>query len=138
MPVIRRTPGRRPHRLPDFVVNDRIQAVREFKRARPSSSMRLTTGPHLPGHRASPWARRKDITLVTGTAADALGMFEERRIDAMVVAPPFAQSFARKVGRVLVDTTKDGRGRSTSLHGRRQRESSASTRWRPSGRSGRS
>jgi len=51
---------------------------------------------------------RKDITLVTRPPAEALRMFEEGKVDAAAVAPPVAQEFrAKKVGRVIVDTTKD-------------------------------
>ena len=51
---------------------------------------------------------RKDITLVTRPPAEALRMFEEGKVDAAVVSPPTAQEFrAKKIGRVIVDTTKD-------------------------------
>jgi NitT/TauT family transport system substrate-binding protein len=51
---------------------------------------------------------RRDITVVTRPPAESLQMFEEGKVDAMVVSPPTAQEFrARKLGRVIVDTTND-------------------------------
>ena len=51
---------------------------------------------------------RRDITLVTRPPAEALPMFEEGNVDAMIVTPPVAQELrAKKIGHVVIDTTKD-------------------------------
>jgi NitT/TauT family transport system substrate-binding protein len=51
---------------------------------------------------------RKDITLVTRPPAEAVRLFEERKVDAFIASPPAAQELrAKKVGHVVVDSTTD-------------------------------
>jgi NitT/TauT family transport system substrate-binding protein len=51
---------------------------------------------------------RKDITLVARPVAEAGRLFEERKVDAFVAAPPVAQELrAKKVGHVVVNSTTD-------------------------------
>jgi len=51
---------------------------------------------------------RKDITLVTRPPAEAVRLFEERKVDAYIASPPAAQELrAKKVGHVVVDSTTD-------------------------------
>ena len=51
---------------------------------------------------------RRDVTWVTPTPADATQLLAERKIDAVVAFPPFAQELrARGIGRVIVNSTTD-------------------------------
>jgi NitT/TauT family transport system substrate-binding protein len=51
---------------------------------------------------------RKDVTLTARPLAEAMRLFEERKVDAFVAAPPVVQELkARKVGHVVVDSTTD-------------------------------
>ena len=51
---------------------------------------------------------RTDITLVTRPPAEALRLFEDRKVDAFAASPPLVQDLRlRKIGRVIVDSTAD-------------------------------
>jgi NitT/TauT family transport system substrate-binding protein len=51
---------------------------------------------------------RKDITIVERLPNDAMRLFEERKVDAYIAAPPRTQELrARKIGRLVLNSTVD-------------------------------
>jgi NitT/TauT family transport system substrate-binding protein len=51
---------------------------------------------------------RKDVTIVTFPPNDAMRLFEERKVDAYITAPPRTQELrARKIGRLVINSTVD-------------------------------
>jgi NitT/TauT family transport system substrate-binding protein len=94
----------------ELVGNDRVRAVRDLKGKRV-----LVYARENPAHILLAIAmahvgldHRRDITLVTRPAAEAVRTFEEGHVDALIVAPPVAQELrAKKIGHVVLDTTKD-------------------------------
>ena len=51
---------------------------------------------------------RKDVTIVAHPPGEATRLFEQRKVDAYVATPPFAQELhAKKIGRVVVNSSVD-------------------------------
>jgi NitT/TauT family transport system substrate-binding protein len=94
----------------ELVGSDRVRAIRDLK-----GKTVLVYAVGNPGHIFLAIAmahvgldHRKDITLVTRPPAEVLRMLEEGKVDAVVASPPIAQELrAKKIGQVIVDTTKD-------------------------------
>ena len=90
--------------------NDRVRTVRDLKGKTVVLSA-LESPPHV--FLAIVMAHvgldpRKDLTLVTRPPAEAVRLFEERKVDAYIASPPAAQELrAKKVGHVIVDSTTD-------------------------------
>ena len=90
--------------------NDRVRTVRDLKGKTVVLSA-LESPPHV--FLAIVMAHvgldpRKDLTLVTRPPAEAVRLFEERKVDAYIASPPATQELrAKKVGHVIVDSTTD-------------------------------
>jgi NitT/TauT family transport system substrate-binding protein len=90
--------------------NDRVGAVRDLK-GKTVVVYRLESPAHV--FLAMVMAHvgldhRKDITLVTRPPAEAVGLFEEEKVDAFVGTPPATQELrAKKVGHVVLNSTTD-------------------------------
>jgi hypothetical protein len=58
---------------------------------------------------------RKDVTIVTHSPRESMRLFEEKKVDAYITFPPFAQELrAKKIGQVVVNSSVDALGRSIS------------------------
>jgi NitT/TauT family transport system substrate-binding protein len=90
--------------------NDRVRTVRDLKGKTVVLSA-LETPPHI--FLAIVMAHvgldhRKDIALITRPPAEAVRLFEERKVDAFILPPPAAQELrAKKIGHVVIDSTTD-------------------------------
>jgi NitT/TauT family transport system substrate-binding protein len=51
---------------------------------------------------------RKDVTIVTHSPRESMRLFEEKKVDAYITFPPFAQELrAKKIGQVVVNSSVD-------------------------------